>query len=478
MRCRVVGRTRNGAAIATLLCLITLTARAATPADFERAEKIRVFDDRTLGGIVYPHWLSDGIRFTYLSRAAAEKPGTVYLVDPIAASKRVLFDANELGAALSKASGSQIDPMALSSWRLTGDERGLTITVSGKRYACALVSVTCELSIITTPTVPDWATRSPDGKWDAFVWNYNLYVRSATNDEGGEPAADDGDGNSHWGLVYDYYSFQPTGQRAGCDNPAPAGPIDATLPAYQAAPSGAIALTTDGTSLYNYGPRWKGGAEVSTLDADRYHPTKAAITWSPDSRKLVIRREDFRGVGVYPLYSSTSNQPVDHSYYYAAPGAEHIPQYDLYIADLASRSARKIDVPANSSVMRPDGEQWSRDSRRLLAVGGDRFLKAVTLYAIDPETGRVRTLIRETSNIYVRMSSTLSDTLVATDDATGDIFWYSERDGWGHLYRYGPDGTLRNQVDTGQNVFSQIVHVDSARKQLYFTAWGREAANP
>src|SRR5690606_34964639 len=55
-----------------------------------------------------------------------------------------------------------------------------------------------------------------------------------------------------------------------------------------------------------------------------------------------------------------------------------------------------------------------------------------------------------------------------------DIFWYSWRDGWGHLYRYGVDGSFRNRVTGGEWSVRRIVHVDGARQQLYFTANGRE----
>ena len=58
-----------------------------------------------------------------------------------------------------------------------------------------------------------------------------------------------------------------------------------------------------------------------------------------------------------------------------------------------------------------------------------------------------------------------------------DIFWVSERDGWGHLYRYASDGTLKNQVERGSYKVADIVRVDSARKQIYFTAWGKEAGS-
>lgn len=470
--------------VAAVATLQGTGARAATPADYARAERIRSFDDRTLGGIVYPHWLGDGVRFTYLSRAPSEGARQVFLVDARSATRRPLFSVDALAIALGKAVRSKIDPDHLPSWHVIDDGRQLLATVDERNYLCALPALSCRaVTSASQPPVamaPSWATRSPDGKWDAFVWNFNLYIRPASlpiPDGAAKPVIDDGDGNAHFGLAYDYYGFQPSRQRAGCDNPAPPGPVDTTPATFEPPPPGSIALTTDGDHLYSYGPRWKGGAEVATLDSDRYRPTKAAITWSPDSKRLVIRREDIRGVGVYPLYSSTSNQPVNHSYYFAAPGAAHVPQYDLYIADVARRTAYKIDTPPNGMVDAADGERWSADSRRLLTVGATRDFKTVTINDVDPDTGKAKTLISETSDTYARLSSRLDVTNVAVDDRSGDIFRYSEKDGWGHLYRYSSDGKLMNQLDKSETVFSEIVHVDSDARQIYFTAWGGQASN-
>jgi YD repeat-containing protein len=472
--------------MATLLLLQNQSsARASSSADFARAEAIRAFDDRTLGGIIFPHWLPSENRFTYVSYDQAEKPGFVFLVDAKAASKRALFDTRELATSLSRASGTVIDFNALPVWRLGQDEKELAAFIAGRSYLCSLSPMTCrvasnkDVKAIGISTEPSWATRSPDGKWDAFVWNHNLYIRPASLSEDNEyvprgPSISEGSANNAFGTEFGYYFFQPTGQRGGCDLPAPAGAPVTAAAEFMPVLDGSIALTSDGGPLYSYGPRWKGGAEVATLDTDRYRPTKAAIVWSPDSKKLSIRRSDLRGVGVYPLYSSTSNQPIDHSYYYAGPGSKNVPQYDLYVADIATRTTKKSSIPSNGLVLQPEGERWTADSKTLLAISAERGLRSATLYSINPDTGLAKPTIHETSKTYVRTDNSL----VAVTASNGEIFWFSERDGWGHIYRYDAKGKLLNQVDTGRHVVSQIIHIDENKNQIYFTARGRDVANP
>ncbi|HUD92481.1 S9 family peptidase [Sphingobium sp.] len=462
-----------------------IIAAAATADDYARADRIRSFDNRRIGGAIFPHWLPDGRSFYYRSFADDEQPGTIFLVDPAKVSKRALFTLAGLATALSKASRTNVDHDQLPAWRLT-DASTVVARVGAEEYRCVVATMVCR----ATPSpvgesVPQWAVRSPDGKWDAFVWNYNLYVRPSDAAQGDgtsyRAALSDSDGNYAFpmsGDSEDIASFRPTGQRGNCDWRAPAGPVVTAEPDYMPPPAGAIALTQDGSRLYSYGPRWKLGAEHATLDADRYRPTRASMTWSPDSSKLLVRREDLRGVGVYPLYSSTSDQPVDHSYFYAAPGADHIPQYDLFVVDVAARSAVKMDVPPTGTVLAPGGAQWTQDSQRLHILSSNRGPTKIMFSAVEAATGQAKPLIVETSKTYVEMGNGGRQTIVAVSPTGKDIIWFSERDGWGHLYLYGADGKLRNQIDKGANSVAELIRVDFARKLIYFTAMGRAAGNP
>ena len=52
----------------------------------------------------------------------------------------------------------------------------------------------------------------------------------------------------------------------------------------------------------------------------------------------------------------------------------------------------------------------------------------------------VRVLIEERLNTYVE-----NQPLELL--ASGDMLWWSERDGWAHLYLFGADGTLRHRLE-------------------------------
>jgi dipeptidyl-peptidase 4 len=60
-----------------------------------------------------------------------------------------------------------------------------------------------------------------------------------------------------------------------------------------------------------------------------------------------------------------------------------------------------------------------------------------------------------------------------------EVLWYSQRNGWGHLYRYDRrTGELLGQVTSGQWAVRQILHVDEAERVVYFTASGLVDEDP
>ena len=60
-----------------------------------------------------------------------------------------------------------------------------------------------------------------------------------------------------------------------------------------------------------------------------------------------------------------------------------------------------------------------------------------------------------------------------------EMLYWSERDGWGHYYLYDANGTLKNQVTSGEFVTEDIQNLDEKTRVMTFTAEGRETGeNP
>ena len=68
-------------------------------------------------------------------------------------------------------------------------------------------------------------------------------------------------------------------------------------------------------------------------------------------------------------------------------------------------------------------------------------------------------LIEERLNTYIEPIQEAGLDRIA---ATGELIWWSERDGWGHYYLYGTGGKLKNRVTGGEFNAAQIAAVDAA----------------
>jgi hypothetical protein len=254
--------TLNGRLWRCRLALITTLAAGAAavsalPAqgvDYTAADRIRTFDPLLVGGRVYPVWLSDSVRFYYEANGSGADRGTLYLVDPRARTRRPLIDNSRVAASLSAAADTSIDPHKLPAGTLVNGDRALQFDVRGKSYWCPLDASQCvvadsaQLMVRRKINGPTWAARSPNGEWDAFVWNYNVYVRPARLTDT-DPAA---------------WRARPRAPvRNGCDAPTMPGPLPPrdSVPL----PAGSIALTTDGTTSWGYG-LYQFGLEVARVE--------------------------------------------------------------------------------------------------------------------------------------------------------------------------------------------------------------------
>ena len=95
-------------------------------------------------------------------------------------------------------------------------------------------------------------------------------------------------------------------------------------------------------------------------------------------------------------------------------------------------------------------------------------MKRLDVCVADTATGEVKPLIQERMNVYIE-----SKPLKVINNGSELVFW-SERDGWGHYYLYGADGTLKNQITQGEFVAEDISYIDEKSREMFLTASGRE----
>lgn len=109
---------------------------------------------------------------------------------------------------------------------------------------------------------------------------------------------------------------------------------------------------------------------------------------------------------------------------------------------------------------------WSPDEKSIFVAVLNRGQNHMKLNQYDAQSGKfIRTLFEETDSKYVEPQNELHFL------PNGKEFvWWSQRDGFMHLYRYDLNGKLINQITKGNWLVNEIIGGNKAKKELLITA--------
>ena len=409
---------------------------------------------------VDPHWFQKGNCFWYEYKTSEGKAW--YVVDPVAKTKRPLFDLDDVAAQITEIVKDPFTAQQLPIQKLEAQEDGRTFTFHIVSSQDAKKDTTDkkepknkkELFFFSYdyPTrkltwledkkketeYPDWASFSPDGKTVVYAKDQNLY--RMTREDYEKLKKDDKDS-----TVAD------------------------------------IQLTTFGVKDFGFGQPY------SLLNTDTLCNGKRKGVWgvwSPDSRYFAITVEDEREVkDLWVINSMASPRPTLETYKYQMPGEKEAPQYHLFLFDMNDNSHKEIRTSAFKDqtlrVARRPWQQrdrdrkevasvWLGDNNRFFVTRSSRDLHRIDICSYTIGQDSIRPIIEERMNTYQEVRP-----LAALANGKELIQW-SERDGWAHLYLYDGEGNLKNRITRGPWHVDQIVKVDEAKRVVYFLANGKE----
>ncbi|WP_086663352.1 S9 family peptidase [Lentzea kentuckyensis] len=243
------------------------------------------------------------------------------------------------------------------------------------------------------------------------------------------------------------------------------------------------ALTTDGVEDhgYGYGPDAMSYRTLMRKFGLPHMPP--ALSWSPDSTKVLAHRTDQRDVRQTHLLESRpadGSAPRVHTQRYAYPGDEAMPLAELVVFDVAEGTAvfaqtEPLLMPEFSPIM-AGWAWWADDSSAVYFLSRPRDQHTLTLNRMDARTGEVRVVVSETGSNRVGPNQFMYG-LPIVRVLENEVLWFSQRDGWGHLYRYDlHTGELLNQVTSGQWLVREILHVSDG--VVHFMASGLVTEDP
>ena len=237
-------------------------------------------------------------------------------------------------------------------------------------------------------------------------------------------------------------------------------------------------LTFDGKEDYGY----------ATNNAGWTKSKGPVLKWSPKSDKIATFRQDARGVGEMYLTTTNVGHPKLQAWKYALPGDDKIFEIERIIVDIKSNNIVRLKMKndfqrstTTDHIAGRGGElldtQWNKDGSKLAFISSSRDHKEAHLQIADSKTGNVSSIFKENAETYYESGVRGENWEVLFD--SDEYIWYSEKDNWGHLYLYDlKTKKLKNRITQGEWIVRKLMHIDTEKRELIFTAGGRENGNP
>ncbi|MBN1224927.1 MAG: DPP IV N-terminal domain-containing protein [Candidatus Aminicenantes bacterium] len=403
-----------------------------TAEDYHRAENFLPQNIRKLvmNAEIKADWIGKSDRFWYKRRS---RTGSEFiLVDPSKNLRLPAFDHQRLAVALSQITKTAYEQNKLPFDTIVFAQNGgaIRFEIEDTFWTYDLKTYRCTKSDQKDETFPDQLS-SPDGQWAVFVRDHDLYLRSINSDQ-------------------------------------------------------ETRLTTDGV-LHN---EYASYAEADTSWVTRKRTGEKMpplAVWSPDSKKIITHRLDQRKVKELHLLQYVppdgSFRPVLHTYRVPFAGDQELSMAAYVIFDVVNRTKTWVEYEPQPVQCEPSLAYqrvwWSGDGKKVYIIYNERDDKTMRLCEVEADSGKTKLIFEEKrESTHIDLHPVLgARPNVRVVSGTDEVLWFSERDGWAHLYLYdGITGSLKNRITSGDWAVDEIKRVDERNRWVYFTARGREGA--
>ena len=413
-----------------------------TVEDYQRAESFLSANTRALmlNGSVAPNWFEDS-RMWY--RNTINKGVEFIIVDAEKKTRKAAFDHQRIANAISnKDTTYEALNLPFRSFKYIKNGRSISFDIDNKTYTCNLRNYRCTSNIKEKAATGDNSPRaryirertrvlSPDGKQAAFIRDYNLWVRDASNKKERQLTFD--------GVEEFGYATNNAGWTKG------PGPV--------------VLWSPDSKKIATFQHDSRGVGEMYMVSTKSGHPELSQWKYPLPGDSLIFRisrviinvQSGSEELATVPEVIRLKMQPDQHR----STSDDHI----------AGRGGKFLDV------------RWSKDAKTVAFVSSSRDHKEAQLRVANTETGEVRDIMKEVQKTYFESGDGFSNWHYLSK--TNEVIWFSERDNWGHLYLIDlKTGKIKNRITQGQWAVQQLRYVDRENRKIYFSAGGKEDGDP
>ncbi|MCF8242458.1 MAG: S9 family peptidase [Melioribacteraceae bacterium] len=189
------------------------------------------------------------------------------------------------------------------------------------------------------------------------------------------------------------------------------------------------------------------------------------IFWSPKSNHIAFYQMDETMVTDYPIVNIDPTPAAVESIKYPMAGQKsHHVKVGVYSLNDESTTWLNTGEPLEQYLT---CVTWSPDEKYIFIAHLNRDQNHMRLVKYDAGSGEpVKTLFEEKDDEYVEPEHQL----IFLPGSNDKFLWFSERDGWNHLYLYDVEGNLIKQVTSGEYVVTSFIGFDKDGNNIFITA--------
>lgn len=188
------------------------------------------------------------------------------------------------------------------------------------------------------------------------------------------------------------------------------------------------------------------------------------IFLSPKGNYVAFYRMDQTAVTDYPIIDWTVQPAVNKNIKYPFAGTKN---HTVTLGVYNPSTKKTIFLETHPEVDHYlTSVTWSPDEKFIYIGILSRNQKHLELNQYDATSGKlIKTLFKEDDAKYVEPQNEL----YFVKGKTNEFIWWSQRDGYMHLYRFDINGKLLNQITKGNWIVNEIVGENSKKKELLIT---------
>ncbi|HOH70903.1 MAG TPA: DPP IV N-terminal domain-containing protein [Paludibacteraceae bacterium] len=216
------------------------------------------------------------------------------------------------------------------------------------------------------------------------------------------------------------------------------------------------AITTDGEfgKIINGTPDWVYEEEFCNI---------RLFEWNKSSELLAFLRFEETAVKNFTFQWFTNDYPTLKSYKYPRSGGDNS-HISLMVYDVGNRTTKQMDVaPKNEDFYIPVF-YWTNTDDNLAVVRLNRSQNHLNLLSVNGRSGVSKLIISEKSNTYIDYKN-YTKLHFNTDNS---FVCLQEKDGYRHLYLYNANGTLLQQLTSGEWDVTDFYGYDETTKTVYY----------